>query len=145
MDAGVDRGMVARILAYLFGLGGLLLLATLLLPDSEQRQTAELCAIAGAAILVAIGLILGYDRLPVAFLQFAPFMGIVLVGLVIYFADPVDSAAYAHVPRLGAGRRGAVPRSAADPDPWSARDRASTRRPSWRAIRSAPRSRRRSR
>ena len=75
MDAGVDRGMVARILAYLFGLGGLLLLATLLLPDSEQRQTAELCAVAGTAIVIAIGLIVGYDRLPVAFLRFAPVPG----------------------------------------------------------------------
>ena len=36
-DGGVDRGMAARTLAFLFGLGAMLLLATLLLPDTPQR------------------------------------------------------------------------------------------------------------
>ncbi len=87
--------MAARTLAYLFGLGALLLLATLLLPDSDQRHTGELVIIAGAAMVVAVGLIAGYDRLPAGLLRFAPFVGTILVGLVIYHSDPADSAAYA--------------------------------------------------
>jgi diguanylate cyclase (GGDEF)-like protein len=87
--------MVTRILAYLFALGGLLLLVTLLVSDTDQRQTAELATVAVAAIVVAAGLIAGYDRLPLSWLRFAPFLGTVLVGFVIYFSDPADSAAYA--------------------------------------------------
>ena len=87
--------MVARTLAYLFGFGALLLLATLLLPDSDERQTGELVAVAGVAIGAALVLIIGYDSLPAGLLRSAPFLGSVLVGFVIYYADPADSPAYA--------------------------------------------------
>jgi diguanylate cyclase (GGDEF)-like protein len=87
--------MAARTLAYLFGLGALLLLATLLLPDTQQRHTNELVIVAGVAMLVAVALIAAYDRLPMGVLRFAPFLGTILVGLVVYYSDPADSAAYA--------------------------------------------------
>ena len=87
--------MVARILAYLFGLGGALLLATLLLPDTSERQTRELALIAVGAIAIAIALIAGYDALPDRVLRTAPLLGTVLIGFLIYFADPTATASYA--------------------------------------------------
>jgi diguanylate cyclase (GGDEF)-like protein len=91
----IDRGMIARILAYLFGLGGILLLITLALPDTERQNTGQLVAVAAVALAAACGLFVGYERLPLRVLRAAPFLGTVLVGLVVYYADPGDSAAYA--------------------------------------------------
>jgi diguanylate cyclase (GGDEF)-like protein len=54
-----------------------------------------LAAIAAAAIAFAGVLIAGYSRLPMWFLTMAPGMGTVFVGLVICFAGPEASAAYA--------------------------------------------------
>jgi diguanylate cyclase (GGDEF)-like protein len=90
-----DRGAIARTLAYLFGFGGVLLLATLALPGSPDRDEAALIAISIAAVVVAAVLIAGFDRLPWRALVVAPAMGTALIVLVISFAGPEGSAAYA--------------------------------------------------
>ena len=90
-----DRGAIARTLAYLFGFGGLLLLLTLALPGSPDRDEAALIAISIAAAAVAGVLIAGFDRLPWRVLVVAPAMGTALIVLVISFAGPEGSAPYA--------------------------------------------------
>ena len=90
-----ERAQIARVLAYLFGFGGLLLLFTLLLPGSSGRDEVALVGVAFAAIAFAGVLVAGYDRLPMWFLTVAPGAGSVLVGLVICFAGPDASAPYA--------------------------------------------------
>jgi diguanylate cyclase (GGDEF)-like protein len=95
VDTGVDRGMIARILAYLFGFGGLLVLLTLLLPDTSDRQTRELAIIAGVAMGFAVALIAAYDALPERVLRATPALGTILTGFVIYYADPSATASYA--------------------------------------------------
>lgn len=97
-DAGfeeTDRGWVARILAILFGLGGVLLLLTLLLDGAPDRQPEQLAVVAVAAIAVSVFLLSAYERLPVTFLRAAPAIGTILVALTIYYAGPQASAAYA--------------------------------------------------
>lgn len=90
-----DRATIARTLGYLFGLGGVLLLATLLVPGSPGRESGPLIAIAVAALVTSATLIGGAHRLPVWFLKLAPALGSVLIALIVYFAGPGASAAYA--------------------------------------------------
>ena len=59
-----ERGAIARTLAYLFGFGALLLLATLALPGSPERDSVALAVIALVAFASAIGLIVAFDRIP---------------------------------------------------------------------------------
>jgi diguanylate cyclase (GGDEF)-like protein len=94
-DPEADRSWIARFLAYLVGFGGILLLLTLLLPGSEDRQSLELVITAGAALVVAAIFFLLYEVLPLWFLRLAPAIGTFLVGLAIYFAGSDASAAYA--------------------------------------------------
>lgn len=90
-----ERGAIARTLAYLFGGGGILLLATLALPGSPDRDVAALVGVAVAAVAVATLLIAGFDRIPWRALVVAPAMGTALTMLVILFAGPEGSAPYA--------------------------------------------------
>ncbi len=90
-----ERGTVARTLAYLFGFGGILLLLTLALPGSPERESAALVALAVAAFAIATVLLVGFDRLPWWFLVIAPSLGTVLVVAVIGFGGPESSAPYA--------------------------------------------------
>jgi diguanylate cyclase (GGDEF)-like protein len=94
-DPETDRGWVARLLAILFGFGGLLLFSTLLLEGAPDRQPEQLSMVAGAAIFVSIFILVVYDRLPVWFLRAAPGIGTLLMALAIYFAGREASAAYA--------------------------------------------------
>jgi diguanylate cyclase (GGDEF)-like protein len=94
-DPETDRGWVARILATLFGFGGILLFSTLLLDGSPDRQPESLAIVAGSAMGVAAFILIAYDRLPVWFLRAAPAIGTLLVALSIYYAGPEASAAYA--------------------------------------------------
>jgi diguanylate cyclase (GGDEF)-like protein len=95
LGQGADPATIARTFAYLFGFGAVLLLATLLLPGSVQRQDGALAVVAGVAFLVAAVLIAGYDRLPMWFLKLAPGLGTALVATVVGFAGPSASSAYA--------------------------------------------------
>lgn len=90
-----ERATIARTLAYVFGFGGVLLLLTLLLGGSPDRNLGALVAIAIWALAFAGCLIAAYDRLPIWFLTVTPAVGSVLVGLVICFAGPEASAPYA--------------------------------------------------
>ena len=95
LDTEVDRGWAARLLAYLFGFGGILLLITLLLPGPAERDPEALAIVAGAAIAMALFLIVVFDSLPVWFLRAAPAAGTLLVALSIYYSGQAASAAYA--------------------------------------------------
>ena len=90
-----ERGTIARTLAYLFGGGGVLLLLTLALPGSPERESGVLAVIAVAALAVAVLLVIGFDRLPWWFLVVAPSLGTVLVVFVITFGGPEAAAPYA--------------------------------------------------
>ena len=95
LDPSSDPGTIARMLAYLFVLGGLLLLGTLLLPGSPERQDGELVAIACVGFAIAFALLAGYDGIPLGVLRLVPLVGTALVGLVVYYADADSGAAYA--------------------------------------------------
>ncbi|MDQ3730045.1 MAG: GGDEF domain-containing protein [Actinomycetota bacterium] len=94
-DPEVDRGWIARLLAYLFGFGGLLLLATLLLPGAPDRESGSLALVAAGALGVAVIIMSGYDALPLWLLRGAPAAGTALVALAIYYAGAEASATYA--------------------------------------------------
>ena len=95
LDPSSDPGTIARILACLFVLGGLLLLGTLLLPGSPDREGGELVALACIAFVVGVALIAGYDQIPLGVLRLVPLLGTVLVGFVVYYADAEAAPAYA--------------------------------------------------
>jgi diguanylate cyclase (GGDEF)-like protein len=94
-ESEVDRGWIARILAYLFGFGGALLLLTLLLPGAADRDEQALGLVAAAGFAIAAVILIIYDRSPVWFLRAAPALGTLLVTLSIYYAGPEASAPYA--------------------------------------------------
>ncbi|MEJ7876246.1 MAG: GGDEF domain-containing protein [Solirubrobacterales bacterium] len=94
-DPEVDRGWIARLLAYLFGIGGLLLFGTLLLPGAPGRDSGSLAIVAGSLFGIAILIMLAYDALPLWLLRAAPAAGTALVALAIYVAGEEASAAYA--------------------------------------------------
>lgn len=95
LDSVAERAAIARTLAFLFGVGGVLLLLTLLLAGSPEREDGPLLAVAAAALAFAGALAAGYDRLPVWLLTVSPSVGSVLAGLVICFAGPEAAAPYA--------------------------------------------------
>jgi len=90
-----ERGAIARTLAYLYGFGALLLLATLALPGSPERDSLALVVIAVIAFGAAVGLIVAFDRAPWWLLVLTPAFATVLVVFVIGFAGPEASAPYA--------------------------------------------------
>ncbi len=94
-DTQADRGWIARVLAYLFGFGAVLLLLTLLLPGAPEREADRLALVAIASLIVAAFILLTYERLPIRFLRAAPGIGTLLAALAIYFAGADASAAYA--------------------------------------------------
>jgi diguanylate cyclase (GGDEF)-like protein len=94
-QAETDRGWVARILAILFGIGGILLLSTLLLEGSPERDSESLAIVAFASLGLAIFILILYERLPAWFLLAAPGIGTLLVTLTIYYAGAEASTAYA--------------------------------------------------
>ena len=95
LEEGVDRALVARLLAVLFGLAGVLLLITLGLAGDQQREPEEMAALAMFTIVVAIVLYIGQSRLPLWALELAPALGTVVACAQIYFAGPSASASYA--------------------------------------------------
>ena len=95
LDARADRGWIARILAYLYGFGGLLLFITLLLPGAADRDPGSLAIVASACLALAVFIIAVFDRLPLWFLRGAPALGTIIVAFAIYFSGAQASAAYA--------------------------------------------------
>src|SRR5919197_1001302 len=90
-----DRVTMARTFAYLFGLGATLVLISLLLPHSPDRDTTGLVVATGAAYLVAIGLLVAFDRLPLWAFDASPLVGTALVSLAVYFGGAQAATAYA--------------------------------------------------
>jgi diguanylate cyclase (GGDEF)-like protein len=90
-----DPATMARTFTYLFGIGATLLLLTLPLPHSADRNTAALIAIALAAYLAAGGFLILFDRLPLWVFEASPLLGTVLVSLGAYFGDSEAASAYA--------------------------------------------------
>jgi diguanylate cyclase (GGDEF)-like protein len=90
-----DPATMARTFTYLFGIGGTLLLGTLALPHSPDRDAAGLVAVAIAAYLAALGFLVVFDRLPLWFYEVTPLLGTILVSLAVYFGGSEAPAAYA--------------------------------------------------
>ena len=86
---------MARTFTYLFGIGATLLLVTLPLPHSADRDTAGLVVMAIAAYLAALGFLVLFDRLPLWFYEATPLLGTILVSLAVYFGGSDAAAAYA--------------------------------------------------
>src|SRR5215207_8293680 len=59
-----DRATMARMFTYLFAGGATLMLISLLLPHSPDRDTTGLIAVMAAAYLVAVGFLFAFDRMP---------------------------------------------------------------------------------
>lgn len=90
-----DPATMARTFTYLFGIGATLLLVTLPLPHSPDRDTAGLVVTAIAAYLAALGFLVLFDRLPLWFYEATPLLGAILVSLAVYFGGSDAPAAYA--------------------------------------------------
>ncbi|MEK6327107.1 MAG: diguanylate cyclase [Actinomycetota bacterium] len=90
-----DPATMARTFTYLFGIGATLLLLSLALPHSTDRDTAGLVATAIAAYLAALGFLALFDRLPLWFFEASPLLGTMLVSLTVYFGGSDAAAAYA--------------------------------------------------
>jgi diguanylate cyclase (GGDEF)-like protein len=90
-----DPGTMARTFTYLFGIGATLLLVTLLLPHSSDRDTVGMVVTAVAAYAAALGFLAFFDRLPLWFYEVSPVLGTILVSLGVYFGGSDASAAYA--------------------------------------------------
>jgi diguanylate cyclase (GGDEF)-like protein len=90
-----DPATMARALTYLLGIGATLLLVTLPLPHSADRDTAGLVVTAIATYLTALGFLVLFDRLPVRFIEATPLLGTILVSLAVYFGGSDAPAAYA--------------------------------------------------
>ena len=94
-DPDTDRRWVARILATVFGFGGILLLLTLPLDGAPDRDREGLALVACASLVLSISILIAYERLPMSLLRAAPGIGTLLATLTIYFAGAQASAAYA--------------------------------------------------
>jgi two-component system, cell cycle response regulator len=90
-----DRVTMARTFTYLFGTGATLVLISLLLPHSPDRDTTGLLIVTLAAYLVAIGFLTMFDRLPLWAFEASPLLGTVIVSLAVYFGGPQAATAYA--------------------------------------------------
>jgi diguanylate cyclase (GGDEF)-like protein len=90
-----DPATMARTFTYLFGIGATLLLVTLPLPHSADRDTAGLVVTAIAAYLAALGFLALFDRLPLRFFEATPLLGTILVSLAVYLGGSDTPAAYA--------------------------------------------------
>jgi diguanylate cyclase (GGDEF)-like protein len=90
-----DRATMARTFTYLFGTGATLVLISLLLPHAPDRDTTGLLIVAVCGYLVALGLLIGFDRLPLWAFEASPLIGTALVSLAVYFGGAEAATAYA--------------------------------------------------
>src|SRR4051794_33087611 len=90
-----DRATMARTFTYLFGAGATLVLISLLLPHSPDRDTTGLLITTVAAYLVALGFLIAFDRLPLRMFEVSPLIGTVIVSLAVYFGGSQAATAYA--------------------------------------------------
>jgi diguanylate cyclase (GGDEF)-like protein len=90
-----DRATMARTFTYLFGMGATLVLISLLLPHSPDRDTTGLVVAAIAAYAVALGFLIVFDRLPLWVYEASPLAGTLLVTLTVDFGGYQAATAYA--------------------------------------------------
>jgi diguanylate cyclase (GGDEF)-like protein len=90
-----DPATMARTFTYLFAIGATLVLVTLPLPHSPDRDTAGLLATALAAYATAVGFLVFFDRLPLWLFEASPLLGTILVSFGVYFGGADAPAAYA--------------------------------------------------
>jgi diguanylate cyclase (GGDEF)-like protein len=83
-----DPTVVARSLAYLFGIGALLVLAFPALPGEQLRHPALTVVPVTLALLTSVGLVLSYDRTPTWVLTVLPSFGTLLVTFVVIGSSP---------------------------------------------------------
>ena len=112
---------MARTFTYLFGIGATLLLVTLPLPHSADRDTAGLVAVAIAAYLAALGFLVLFDRLPLWFYEATPLLGTILVSLVVYFGGSDAPRGIRRVLLLGRAGRLLLPHAGGRRHPPRAR------------------------
>jgi len=80
-----SRGTMARAGAYLYGSGGLLVLATLALPHGHVNSAAGVVAVALVAISAAVGLLALGERVPVRlFPLISPFGSVMIAGVMFW-------------------------------------------------------------
>jgi len=90
-----DRASMARTFTYLFGLGGLLLLVTLLLPAAHDRSEVGIIAMAAIAIFTAVMFTIGFDSLPLGAFKLAPALGSTVIAGVLFYGGAHALGAYA--------------------------------------------------
>src|SRR5437763_12912977 len=90
-----DRQTMARTFTYLFGVGGTLVMVSVALPHSPDRDTLGLLLTGVAAYVVTAGFLVLYDRLPTWLFETSPLFGTALVSLGVYFGGADSAAAYA--------------------------------------------------
>jgi diguanylate cyclase (GGDEF)-like protein len=90
-----DRATMARTFTYLFGTGATLVVISMLLPHSPDRDTTGLIAATLAAYAVAIVFIAAFDRLPLWAFEASPLLGTALVSLAVYFGGSEAATSYA--------------------------------------------------
>jgi diguanylate cyclase (GGDEF)-like protein len=89
-----DPAVIARSLAYLFGIGATLVLLVPALPGAQLRHPALTLVPVALAYLTSVALILAYDRTPPLLLTILPSFGTVLVtSVVIGFRPSAGPAA----------------------------------------------------
>jgi diguanylate cyclase (GGDEF)-like protein len=90
-----DQATMARTFIYLYGVGGLLVLASLLVPHGVDRTPLGMAGPAVCAIAVAILLAIIFDRTPRWVFMALPPLGTALVSLVLYASGAVAVGIYA--------------------------------------------------
>jgi diguanylate cyclase (GGDEF)-like protein len=90
-----DPAVIARSLAYLFGIGATLVIAFPALPGDQLRHAPLTLIPVALAYVTSLSLIIGYDRTPSWVLTVVPSFGTLLITLVLIGSQP--SAAPASV------------------------------------------------
>jgi diguanylate cyclase (GGDEF)-like protein len=81
-----DTGLIARVIAVLYGAGAVLVALSLLLPHPSASNDGAILAMAGAAATVAALLFVLARRVPAWVLQVVIGLGSVLISLCVYYA-----------------------------------------------------------
>ena len=95
LDASSDREVIGKTYAALFGCGAGLGAITLALPSQSDRAVAGILGPAAGALVMAVILARGYDRLPGWAFRALPAFGTALISVVVFAAGPSAFSAYA--------------------------------------------------
>lgn len=95
VEPGPTTAVIARTFMYLYGAGGTLAIFTLLLPGLDRRSELGIAAPGIAALGVALGMLVFFDRVPPWIFPLLPPLGTCLASIVVYSGGPHSVAAYA--------------------------------------------------